>query len=101
MVVGTVTAGLSLACARLSNHATPQPPNKGDAGYRKFMIGAHLGLALPILFSGLFIWRASKVYGDPEKQYLVYLLGFLTVGSLGIFALLFAIKPKKAKKKKQ
>jgi len=39
-------------------------------------------IALPIIFAGTFVWRASKIVDAPHKQYLFYLLSFMALGSV-------------------
>ena len=58
-------------------------------------IGIHIGLVLPVIFGGVFAWRASNNASKPEKLYLFMLLLVMAVGSAAAFVLLLKAKPKK------
>jgi hypothetical protein len=58
------------------------------------MIGIHVGLILPLIFAGLFGWRAYKAYADPAKLYLAIILAIMTLGSVLAFGLLLRARPK-------
>jgi hypothetical protein len=58
------------------------------------MIGIHVGLILPLIFAGLFGWRAFKAYADPAKLYLAIILAIMALGSVLVFGLLLRARPK-------
>ena len=97
VIVGTASAALALGCAVLADVGAGAPPKKGEPGYKKWMIGVHLGLMLPLLLGPTFCWRAVKASAVPEKAYLAKILGVLCAGSVLFFGALVALKPKKAK----
>ena len=120
--MGVGCAVLVFVCARLVNVGTGPAPKKGEVGFARFMAGIHVGMVLPLLYTGIFMWRASKAFGDAEKAYLVslrcimlsangkllrrlcfglvwqvYLLSFLSLGSIGAFYAIYLLKPSKDK----
>ena len=97
VIVGTVSAALALGCAVLADVGAGAPPKKGESGYKKWMIGVHLGLMLPLLLGPIFAWRAVKASAVPEKAYLAKILGALCAGSALCFGALIVLKPKKTK----
>jgi hypothetical protein len=62
------------------------------------IIGIHVGLILPLVFAGLFGWRAYKTYagGDPAKLYLAVVLAIMALGSVIVFGWLLNARPKAA-----
>jgi hypothetical protein len=66
--VGSATSSLVALCGYLTRHGTPK---EGDPNYKQFKIGVHLGIILPIVYAGLFSWRAYLSSKNPEKMYLV------------------------------
>ncbi len=60
------------------------------------MIGIHVGLILPLIFAGLFAWRAYKAYADPANLYLAVILAIMALGSVIVFGLLLSARPKAA-----
>lgn len=60
------------------------------------MVGIHVGLILPLIFAGLFGWRAYKAYADPAKLYLAIILAIMALGSVIVFGLLLSARPKAA-----
>lgn len=122
--MGGATSSLIAICGYLTRHGTPK---EGDPNYKKFMIGVHVGIILPIIYAGLFSWRAYISSKNPEKMYLVIVSIFLTyhlllicfncyqnvnipkqtviisslaVGSVLTECLLIKLKPKKDKERK-
>ena len=60
-------------CTRLIGKKNP-PPKKGEKGFVQWMAGVHIGLVLPLVYCCIFMFRAQKIYRDPEafeKTYLV------------------------------
>ena len=96
VIVGAVSAACAVACARLSTPAGAAPPQKGEPGYKAWMMGVHLGLMLPALLAPVFAWRAYK----SSHAWLATLLGGLAAGSLVALAALVRLKPKKKKDNK-
>lgn len=58
------------------------------------MIGIHLGLILPLIYAGLFGWRAWQAYADPAKLYLAVILAIMALGSVIVFGWLLSVRPK-------
>jgi hypothetical protein len=88
LIVGFGTAAVMVTCGWL---ASMIKRNKA-AG----MIGIHVGLILPLIFAGLFGWRAYKAYADPSggKLYLATILSIMALGSILAFGLLLSARPK-------
>lgn len=85
LIVGFGTAVVIGVCALLARMIQS---NKA-AG----MIGIHLGLILPLIYAGLFGWRAFKSYADPAKLYLAVILVIMALGSVIVFAMLLKARP--------
>merc|ERR1712048_200166 len=98
LIVGGASSLCALACAVMSTTTDP-PPVKGEAAYKRWMIGVHLGLVLPALLTPIFVWRATKAFAVPEKEYLGRILTALALGSAVTLYLLVKMKPKKDKEK--
>jgi predicted transporter len=88
LIVGFGTAFVIAICALLANMF-----HKNKAAG---MIGIHAGLILPLIFAGLFGWRAWKSYADPAKLYLAVILAVMSLGSVIVFAMLVKARPKAA-----
>jgi hypothetical protein len=88
LIVGFGTAVVIAVCAALAGMI-----HKNRAAG---MIGIHVGLILPLIFAGLFGWRAYKAYADPAKLYLAVILAIMALGSVMVFALLLRSRPKPA-----
>jgi hypothetical protein len=54
-----------------------------------------MGLIMPLVFGGVFAWRASRNASKPEKFYLFVLLVIMAAASLLAFVMLLKAKPKK------
>ena len=70
IIMGTASAACSLVCAVLSDSGSGAPPAKGEPGYKKWMIGVHLGLMLPLLFAPVFGWRVRRRSQLPREHLL-------------------------------
>jgi hypothetical protein len=88
LIVGFGTAVVMVICAVLAGMIR----KNRAAG----MIGIHAGLILPLIFAGLFGWRAYKSYADPSggKLYLAIILAAMALGSALVFGLLLSARPK-------
>ncbi len=110
LVAGTIIAVCAILAMRLPHNRTVGS------------IGIHLGLLFPVLFAGVFLWRAFEAYtgwkisepplealvtahnlvameGDeiaPKPFYLPILLGSMALVSAGVFGALVAMRPKPA-----
>lgn len=100
IIFGVGSALLTFGCAQMATVTGDKPPAKGEAGYKKWMIGVHLGLLLPVLFGAMFTWRGIKAWPVEEKRYLSYLFIELDVFSAVALAAMLRFKPKKEKKDK-
>ena len=65
LVFGSASAGLVTLCTRLIGKKNP-PPKKGEKGFVQWMAGVHIGLVLPLVYCCIFMFRAQKIYRDPE-----------------------------------
>ena len=88
LIVGFGTAVVVAICGVLAGMI--------DRNRTAGMIGIHAGLVLPLIFAGLFAWRAWQAYADPAKLYLAAILGIMALGSLIVFAMLLSARPKSA-----
>ena len=88
LIVGCGTAAVMIICGLLAGIIK----KNRTAG----MIGIHAGLLLPLIFAGLFGWRAYKAYADPAKLYLAIILAIMALGSVVVFGLLLSARPKAA-----
>jgi len=91
LIIPTVCAIAMLGCALLA----AQLEKRRTLG----MIGIHLGLALPLVFTAAFAWRAfggwQKLDGPDGKLYLVVILAVLAVGSVIAFVAILRTRPAK------
>jgi hypothetical protein len=85
LIVGFGTAIVMVICALLAGIIH----RNRAAG----MIGIHAGLILPLIFAGLFGWRAWQAYADPAKLYLAVILAIMAVGSVIAFAMILRTRP--------
>eukprot|EP00050_Salpingoeca_kvevrii_P020589 m.100424 g.100424 ORF g.100424 m.100424 type:complete len:92 (+) comp8928_c0_seq2:1497-1772(+) len=88
--MGAASAAAVFVCSILTSY---------PGGVRR-AIGVHIGLILPIVFTGVFMWRGQKAFADPKKQYLGYLLAVMAIGSLFALVGLLANKPPSPRKAK-
>ena len=87
LIVSVATAAVMALCGAL---ASMYPRNRSLA-----MIGIHAGLVLPLLFAGLFGWRAYKTFstGGEAKLYLAIVLTVMAAGSLIAFIAIAKTRP--------
>lgn len=63
-------------------------------------IGGTAGLFLSVAYATLFAWRASKLIGNREKQWLMWLFVVLCAGSLVTFGSLYSARNTEGSKPK-
>ena len=85
LIVGFGTAIVIAICAALAGMFQ----RNRTAG----MIGIHVGLVLPLIFAGLFGWRAWQAYADPAKLYLAVILAIMAAGSVIAFIMVLRTRP--------
>ena len=79
LIVGAGSALVALCCGVAAD--VRPTPKKGEDGFKRWMIGVHLGLLLPVILAPVFVWRAVKALGIPEKAYLGKLFIVLAAGA--------------------
>jgi len=94
LTIGTLSL-LVLSTAVLANVGTGKPPEKGSDGYRRWMIGVHLGLGWPPLVGVLYMTAA---YLDATiGSWLDMAADFVGLACCGTALwLLLALRPRKA-----
>ena len=93
-----VSLGIMSALSFAAAYASRGAPKKGDAGYKLYMIGVHIGLILQLTFTGVFAVQSYRSYGVPEKADRHYLFVLMAAGSAAALYGMMKFKPKKEKK---
>mmetsp|Transcript_6581 Transcript_6581/g.19426 ORF Transcript_6581/g.19426 Transcript_6581/m.19426 type:complete len:130 (-) Transcript_6581:43-432(-) len=87
-------SGLAMALCGLGSFGSPQ---KGEAGYKRWMIAVHLGLMGNALFLAVFGLQWFRATRDPAKADRAPLFLVMAAGSAMALAALVKLKPKKKK----
>lgn len=64
----------------------------GDAGWREYMLGLHVGVVVPVLYTALCGWRIRGAWGVEGKGLVVWLMGANAVGGIAVFAYLVRMR---------
>ena len=72
-------------------------PQKGEGGYKLFMISVHIGLMLNALLAAVFGLQYYRSSTTPEKADRAPLFMIMTLGSVASLVLSVRLKPKKKK----
>lgn len=84
--VGNGSAVLMFGCAAaLRDHGRLAA---GDAGWREYVLGLHVGIVLPVLYTALCAWRIREAWGVEGKALVVWLMGANALGGIGVFGYL-------------
>lgn len=89
LIVPSIAAGLMIVFGALANMY---------ARHRQVgMVGIHVGLVLPLIFTIAFGYRAFNTFrgGDADKQYLAWILSVMTVASIVAFVAILSTRPAK------
>lgn len=61
---------------------------KGGPGWSEYMFGIHAGLALPVLYSAISIWRGVVAAAVPGKEFIVKYMAANVVAGVAVVGLL-------------
>lgn len=93
LYAGNFCAMCSLVCATLvTKHGQLE---KGDEGWRSYIIAMHAGLLVPVVYGIASGVRLAKIIGVPEKAYVIPFLAVNIFLSVACFALLLQMRLKK------
>lgn len=68
---------------------------KGDPGYKAFMICIHVAFVFPIVLGAVVSWRLVKAWPNPAKAYLLPYLAFMIVSCAVTALTIYLMKPVK------
>ena len=95
-VYTAVMACVVLATGLLADVGDGAPPQKGEAGYTRWMLGVHLGLCWPPAFGAYFVWRLAADVVTSQPWLSVSLDAACAGASGAALAFVCKLRPRKA-----